>query len=67
MPLAALYADLAAHMQSAKFLEEARHPAHPAAFTRQRKLPLPALLALMLSGMRMSLQAELDVFFAHLQ
>lgn len=67
MPLAALYADLAAHMQSAKFLDEARHPAHPAAFTRQRKLPLPALLALMLSGMRMSLQAELDVFFAHLQ
>ena len=67
MPLAALYADLAAYMQSAKFLEEARHPSHPTAFTRQRKLPLPSLLALMLSGVRMSLQAELDVFFAHLQ
>ena len=54
-------------MQSAEFLACARHSAHPKAFTRRRKLPLPALIALMLSGMRMSLQTELDVFFAHLQ
>src|SRR3990167_4483351 len=31
---------------------------------RQRKLPLPALVALM--GMRKSVQSELDEFFAHL-
>ena len=67
MPLASIFSDLATHMQSAEFLLQARHPAHPTAFTRQRKLPLPALVALLLSGMRMSLQVELDVFFAHLQ
>ena len=67
MPLASIFADLATHMQSAEFLLQARHPAHPKAFTRQRKFPLPALVALLLSGMRMSLQVELDVFFAHLQ
>lgn len=38
---------------------------HPTAFTRRCKLPLP-LVALILSGMRMSVQAELDTFFAHL-
>ncbi|MDL2357399.1 MAG: hypothetical protein QFF03_19265, partial [Pseudomonadota bacterium] len=32
-----------------------------AAFT----LPLPTLVALLLTGMRMSIQAELDVFFGH--
>ena len=67
MPLASIFFDLATHMQSAEFLLQARHPAHPKAFTRQRKLPLSALVALMLSGMRKSLQAELDVFFAHLR
>jgi len=36
------------------------------AFTRSRKLPLPALVALLLTGMRKSVQAELDEFFAHL-
>ncbi|WP_051068197.1 IS4 family transposase [Janthinobacterium sp. CG3] len=67
MSLAALFNDLAAHLQSVEFLLTARHIEHPAAFSRQRKLPLPALVALMLTGMRMSVQAELDVFFAHLQ
>ena len=57
MPLASIFADLATHMQSAEFLLQARHPAHPKAFTRQRKLPLPALVALLLSGMRMSLHS----------
>ena len=41
-------------------------PEHPTAFTRRRKLPLPSLVALMLFGMRMSVQAELDTFFGHL-
>ena len=59
--------DLATRLQSTEFLQTARHPEHPAAFSRQRKLPLPALVALMLTGMRMSIQAELDVFFGHLQ
>ena len=67
MFLDTIYSDFATHMQSSEFLLQARHPAYPKAFTRQRKLPLPALLAVMLSGMRKSLQAELDVFFANLQ
>ena len=41
-------------------------PITQTAFTRQRKLPLPTLVALMLSGMRKSIQSELDEFFAHL-
>lgn len=67
MSLAALFMDLAARSRSAEFLQTARHPEHPTAFPRQRKLPLPALVALMLTGMRMDIQAELDVFFGHLQ
>ena len=59
--------DLAVRLQSTEFLQTARHPEHPTAFSRQRKLPLPTLVALMLTGMRMSIQAELDVFFGHLQ
>lgn len=67
MSLAAFFRDLAARLQSAEFLQSARHPDHPTAFTRQRKLPLPSLVALLLTGMRKSAQAELDEFFAHLR
>jgi len=67
MSLSSLFNDLAAHLRSAEFLRTARHPDHPMAFTRRRKLPLVSLVALMLSGMRKSIQAELDTFFAHLQ
>lgn len=67
MSLASLFMDFAVRLQSAEFLQIARHPEHPKAFSRQRKLPLPTLVALMLTGMCMSIQAELDVFFGHLQ
>lgn len=67
MSLHSFFADLAVHLQSSEFRQLAVHPAHPTAFTRQRKLPLPALVALLLSGMRKSVQAELDEFFAHLR
>ena len=66
MSLNSLFADLAQRLRSAEFLLHAVHPDHPTAFTRQRKLPLPALVALLLSGMRKSVQGELDEFFAHL-
>ncbi len=66
MSLNSLIADLAQRLRSAEFLLHAVHPDHPTAFTRQRKLPLPALVALLLSGMRKSVQGELDEFFAHL-
>ena len=66
MSLLSLFDDLAARLRSAEFLLDAVHPDHPTAFTRQRKLPLPTLVALMLSGMRKSIQSELDEFFAHL-
>ena len=67
MSVIALFSDLSAHLQSPEFGATAPHPFHPTAFTRQRKLPLPALVALLLTGMRKSVQAELDEFFAHLR
>ncbi|CAG9187629.1 hypothetical protein LMG23994_07074 [Cupriavidus pinatubonensis] len=48
------------------FHDLARHPEHPAAFTRQRKLTLPTLISFMLGNLRMGMQAELDQFFATL-
>ena len=55
-----------AHLDSDEFATLARHPDHPNAFTRHRKLPLPTLIAVMVSGMRQSVQSELDRFFSHL-
>ena len=66
MLLLSLFADLAERIRSAEFILHAANPEYPNAFTRQRKLPLAALVALMLSGMRKSIQSELDEFFAHL-
>ena len=42
----------------------ARHPEHPAAFTRCRKLPLPGLIAALLSMRGQSQRVTLDSFFA---
>jgi hypothetical protein len=67
MSLSNLFANLAHDLHSEEFRHMARHPAHPSAFTRQRKLPLLSLIAVMLSGMCKSVQAELDQFFGHLQ
>lgn len=52
---------------SPQFRDLARHADSGNAFVRKRKLPLPALVAVMLSGMRKSIQSELDEFFAHLK
>ena len=65
--LTTLFQDFAARLCSTEFLQDARHCDHPTAFSRCRKLPLPTLVAIMLTGMRMSIQAELDTFFAHLR
>ncbi|MGK5023123.1 IS4 family transposase [Janthinobacterium lividum] len=67
MSLASLLSDFSDHLQSDQFRLTARHPDHPTAFQRRRKLPLPSLVALMLTGMRKSVQTELDEFFGHLQ
>jgi hypothetical protein len=66
MSLYALFSDLSLHLESAEFLDRSRHSEHPNAFTRCRKLPLHTLIAVMLTGMRMSIQSELGFFFAHL-
>lgn len=66
MSLQALLTRFSAFLASPQFLELARHKDHDRAFTRTRKLPLPSLVAVLLSGMRKSIQAELDEFFAHL-
>ena len=67
VPFSAIFSELAAHIASPEFLLTARHPDHPTAFTRDRKLPLASLVAVLLAGMRMSIQAELDRFFASLR
>ena len=67
MSLSSLYAAFADHLHSAPFHAQARHADHPNAFCRQRKLPLPSLLAAMLGGMRKSVRAELDEFFGRLE
>jgi hypothetical protein len=66
MSLELLLAAFSDYLRSDHFLALARHADHPNAFTRQRKLPLPALVAVLLGGMRKSIQAELDEFFGHL-
>jgi len=65
--LTTLFQDFAARLCSTEFLRDARHPDHPTALSRCRKLPLATLVAIMLTGMRMSVQAEMDTFFAHLR
>jgi len=55
------------YLHSSQFRDAARHPDFPNAFTRERKLPLPTLVAVLLSGMRKNIQSELDEFFAHLE
>lgn len=67
MSLSSLYAAFAEHLQSPQFHAQARHADYPNAFCRERKLPLPSLLATMLGGMRKSVRAELGEFFGHLQ
>jgi len=64
MDLQQFFADFATHLHSDTFRDCARHPDHPNAFSRHRKLPLPTLIAIMLCGLRKSVQAELDYFFA---
>ena len=49
---------------SEQFAQLARHPDSPSTFTRSRKLPLPALIAALLSMRNQSQQAMLDGFFA---
>jgi hypothetical protein len=48
------------------FAQKARHPSHPKAFTRKRKLPLPALIAALLCMRASSQQTLLDTFFTNL-
>lgn len=67
MPLQQLLSSFSTHLHSADFLKQARHANHPQAFTRKRKWPLPALVAVLLGGMRKSAQAELDEFFGHIE
>ena len=66
MSMYSLLSEFSTYIKSSQFRELARHPDHARAFTREHKLPLPSLAAVMLSGMRKSIQAELDEFFAHL-
>ncbi|WP_229490698.1 hypothetical protein [Pseudoduganella namucuonensis] len=65
--LTTLFQDFAARLCSPEFL--LGRPPHRSSdcILAPRKLPLAMLVAIMLTGMRMSIQAELDTFFAHLR
>ena len=67
MSLPSLFSAFSLFLHSQQFRDLACHPDAGNAFVRRRKLPLPALVAVMLSGMRKSVQTELDEFFAHLK
>lgn len=67
MFLSSLFAAFSTYLHSPEFLILARDKGAGTAFSRRRKLPLPTLVAVMLSGMRKSVQTELDEFFAHLE
>jgi hypothetical protein len=67
MSLPSLFAAFSVFLHSPQFRDLARQPDADNTFIRNRKLPLPALVAVMLSGMRKSVQTELDEFFAHLK
>ena len=56
--------ELSQRIASDDFARLARHPDHPRAFTRHRLLPLPALIATLLSMRNQSQQAMLDGFQA---
>ena len=56
--------ELSERIASDEFAQSARHPDFPQAFTRSRKLPLPALISARLSMRNQSQQAMLDGFFA---
>ena len=56
--------ELSERIASDDFAQIARHPDFPQAFTRSRKLPLPALIGALLSMRNQSQQTMLDGFFA---
>lgn len=56
--------ELSGRIASDDFAQIARHPDFPNAFTRSRKLPLPALIGALLTMRNQSQQALLDSFFA---
>lgn len=58
--------DFAERIHSVDFARQARHPEFPHAFTRARKLPLPALIAALLAMRGQSQQVMLDGFFSAL-
>lgn len=64
--LSTLFQDFAVRLCSTEFLYTARHLEQPSAFSCCWKLPMATLVAIILTGMRMSVQTELDTFFAHL-
>jgi hypothetical protein len=58
--------DFAETIASPEFAQRARHPDFPEAFTRVRRLPLPALISTLLVMRSGSQQALLDTFFTNL-
>ena len=62
-----MLAELNARICSDEFTQLARHPDHPQAFTRNRRLPLPALIGALLTMRNQSQQLTVDTFFGAVQ
>ncbi len=60
------FSELTERICSTEFAADARHFLSPTAFTRSRKLPLPSLIAALLSMRGTSQQVMLDSFFGSL-
>ena len=67
MSLPSLFSAFSQFLRSPEFRNLACHAEAGNAFVRRRKLPLPALVTVMLSGMPKSVHSELDEFVAHLE
>ena len=65
-PIHCVLTNLTEHFHSPAFADLARHPEHPRAFTRSRKLPLLKLVACLCGFRGGSVQSEVDSFFAHM-
>jgi hypothetical protein len=63
LAMQALLLDFADLLSSDEFARRAPHPDFPKAFTRDRNLPLPALVATLMSQRSGSQQVTLDEFF----
>ncbi|MCF8169141.1 MAG: hypothetical protein K9J77_11065 [Rhodoferax sp.] len=66
LTLTSFFSQLSERICSSEFVADVRHVLAPQAFTRNRKLPLPKLIAALVSMRSSAVQVALDSFFGSL-